>query len=153
MSFSLFLFCGEGAKVLVGRVRGTRDEEESRGGRWGFWLEERLAPKKKKRTTPAEKKRPKRFLRFLFFLSQAIRCQLHDGLLSLACVRCCSNSREKRKRTSACAARAGRIRAACDDVDADVDGIIEEGEEEKGDESVATRAAEEGESRAARIRV
>ena len=63
-----------------------------------------------------------------------------------------SNPKDKQKRacTSACAARAGRIRAACGD---DVDGIIEEGEEDEGEESDATRAAEEGESRAARIRV
>ena len=60
--------------------------------------------------------------------------------------------RETKRVTSACAARAGRIRAACDDDDgADVDGI-EEGEEDEGDgESDATRAAEEGDNRTARI--
>ena len=62
----------------------------------------------------------------------------------------CSNS--KQKRTSACAARAGRIRAACDDDDdgADVEGI-EEGEKEEGEDGESDATREEGERRAARI--
>ena len=72
-------------------------------------------------------------------------------------MRCSISKGRNKRRTSACAARTGRIRAACAadaDDGADVDGIgdEEEGEEEgEEDDSDATRAAEDGESRAARI--
>lgn len=66
-----------------------------------------------------------------------------------------NEGKKKRKRTSACAARGGRIRAVCCNANdrADVDGIDEDGEDEDEVESDATRAAEEGERRVARMGV
>lgn len=78
--------------------------------------------------------------RFRIQLHGRSRRDVHDLLMV----------RESQKRTSACVARAGRIRAACDDDDSDgdddVDGIDEEGE---SGAPPRADAAEEGESRAA----